>query len=149
MIFFQNKKGEFKKEKVSFKSDNDLLEEDAGVFIFDFENDGDNDVYIARGSTQYPAKSNFYKDVLFINDGTGNFFDYSSIVPVENSNSTCVKGADFDNDGDIDLFVGGGPIPFKYPYSDSSYLLENLSSNNELKFKNSNSKINLNKPLVL
>ena len=147
VIFFQNKKGEFKKEKVSFKSDNDLLEEDAGVFIFDFENDGDNDVYIARGSTQYPAKSNFYKDVLFINDGTGNFFDYSSIVPVENSNSTCVKGADFDNDGDIDLFVGGGPIPFKYPYSDSSYLLENLSSNNELKFKNSNSKINLNKPL--
>ena len=67
------------------------------------------------------------------------FFDYSSIVPVENSNSTCVKGAGFDNDGDIDLFVGGGPIPFKYPYSDSSYLLENLSSNYELKFKNSNS----------
>ena len=147
VIFFQNSKGEFKKEKVSFKSDNDLLEEDAGVFIFDFENDGDNDVYIARGSTQYPEKSNFYKDVLFINDGTGNFFDNSSIVPVQNSNSTCVKGADFDNDGDIDLFVGGGPIPFKYPYSDSSYLLENLSSNHELKFKNSNSKINPNKPL--
>ncbi len=110
VIFFQNKKGEFKKERVSFKSDNDLLEEDAGVFIFDFENDGDNDVYIARGSTQYPAKSNFYKDVLFINDGTGNFFDYSSIVPVENSNSTCVKGADFDNDGDLDLYVANGHL---------------------------------------
>ena len=57
---------------------------------------------------------------MFLNDGLGNFFDHSSIIPVKNSNSTCVKGADFDNDGDIDLFIGGGSMPSKYPYSDSS-----------------------------
>ena len=147
VIFFQNIKGGFDKKNISFKFDNDLLEEDAGVYIFDFENDGDNDIYIARGSAQHPAKSNFYKDVLFLNDGSGNFFDYSSIIPVKNSNSTCVKGADFDNDGDIDLFIGGGSMPSKYPYPDSTYLLENLSSNSELKFKKSNTKIKLNKPL--
>ena len=146
-IFFQKKNGQFTKKPINLKSDIDLLEEDSGIFIFDVENDGDNDIYIVRGSAQFPEKSEFYKDALWINDGKGNFSDFSYALPVYNSNGTAVKGADFDRDGDIDLFVGGGTKPSNYPIADSSYLLENESTEDKIYFKNSSNKIKFINPI--
>ncbi|MDG2396697.1 MAG: FG-GAP-like repeat-containing protein [Flavobacteriaceae bacterium] len=146
-IFFQNENGKFKKKQINLKSDSELLEEDSGIFIFDIENDGDNDIYIVRGSAQFPFKSKYYKDGLWVNDGHGEFSNHSDKLPPNRNNGSAVKGADFDNDGDIDLFVGAGIKPSNYPLSDSSYLIENISEGDNIGFVDSTEKIIIKKPI--
>ena len=68
----------------------------------DFDNDGNMDIFIPRGAwMQYPMRPS-----LLRNDGKGHFEDVTKqaglLEPV-NSNSAC--WADYDNDGDLDLFV--------------------------------------------
>jgi hypothetical protein len=132
--FLQQRDGSFKSTEVAYKHGEKLEEEDAGTLLFDADNDGDLDLYIARGCAQYPAGHEFYRDVLMINDGKGNFTESREGLPSMMSNSSAVKAADFDQDGDLDLFVGSRVLPFSYPKSDRSYLLRNESKGTKIKF---------------
>ncbi|MCJ7466741.1 MAG: VCBS repeat-containing protein [Maribacter sp.] len=132
--FLQQRDGSFKSTEVAYKHGEKLEEEDAGTLLFDADNDGDLDLYIARGCAQYPAGHEFYKDVLMINNGKGNFTESTEGLPAMMSNSSAVKAADFDQDGDLDLFVGSRVLPFSYPKPDRSYLLRNESTANKIKF---------------
>jgi hypothetical protein len=131
--FLQTPNSTFNEATVAYKSD-EKLEEDSSTLLFDADGDGDLDLYIARGSAQYPSGNELYKDKLMINDGKGNFSDYSQAIPDLNTNSSCVKAVDFDQDGDLDLFVGSRVLPFSYPSSDRSYIFENQSEGTTIKF---------------
>ncbi len=69
-----------------------------GAAMFDYDNDGDLDIYVANGHG--------YRNYLLKNDGSGNFTDVSREAGVDITVETHgVGSADIDNDGDADLFA--------------------------------------------
>ncbi|WP_297796747.1 VCBS repeat-containing protein [uncultured Eudoraea sp.] len=132
--FIQQKDGSFVQKEVNYKKGKDLEEEDAGTLLFDVDGDKDLDLYIARGCAQYPPGDALYRDVLFINDGNGTFSESSDGLPDMRTNSSAVRAADFDRDGDLDLFIGSRVLPMAYPKADRSYVLRNESTADKVRF---------------
>ena len=132
--FLQQADGQFTYQSVNYKADPDLKEEDTASLLFDADGDGDLDLYLVRGGAQLRAEDPLYQDLLLLNDGTGNFTPDSQALPQMYANGSCVKAADYDNDGDLDLFVGSRVLPNAYPLPDRSYLLRNDSEGTRVKF---------------
>ncbi|HAS57805.1 MAG TPA: hypothetical protein DCS64_04780, partial [Algoriphagus sp.] len=121
-VFLQSGNGTF--------SQRDLLPEgnpnfeEMGVLLIDLDNDGDLDLYLVSGSNEFPTNSAEYTDRVYLNDGAGNFSLDKNFNAIKASGST-VRAADFNQDGFIDLFVGGRTPIAQYPYPENSYLLQN------------------------
>ena len=114
--FIASNQKDFKKDKMS---------EDLGVLFFDYDKDGDQDLYVVSGSNEHDLNSTLQLDRLYENDGIGNFTKTSGIIPSVYASGSCVKAADIDNDGDVDLFIGGFQTPENYPQPGESQLLIN------------------------
>lgn len=115
--------------------------EDMGVLLFDAENDGDLDLYIVSGSYEMNPGSPALQDKFYLNDGKGHFQLSPQAIPQFLKSGSCIKAADFDHDGDLDLFVGGRVEPNKYPLPVSSYILRNDSSKGQVKFTDITSQV--------
>ncbi len=96
--------------------------EEMGAVFFDLEGDGDLDLYVATGGVESDPGDSNLADRLFINQGQGDFLPApEGSLPAFTESGTSVCAADFDRDGDVDLFVGGGSIPGDYPVPAKSY----------------------------
>ena len=99
--------------------------EDEGLLLFDADGDGDLDLYCVSGSYEGEANEPHYQDRLYLNDGRGRFALAADALPETRASGSCVRAADIDSDGDLDLFVAGRVVPGAYPLSPESYLLRN------------------------
>lgn len=120
-FFIQETNGKFTKWNGVPVLAKDRSFEDVDALIADFDNDGDNDLLVQSGGG---ASADKWFDRLYINTGNDNW-QRSELVPNSNYNGSCIAACDFDNDGDVDLFLGGRGEPLKYPYPGNSVIWEN------------------------
>ncbi len=134
-ILLQQKDGKFISKLLPQVIGNDTRRpESLGTLLFDVDNDGDLDLYLASGSNQFVANTKNYQDWFYTNDGKGNFTFNETAFPKNYTSKSCVKAVDFDNDGDLDLFIGGRVLPGQYPLPVSSYIYRNDSQKGLVKF---------------
>jgi hypothetical protein len=98
----------------------------------DYDGDGDLDLYAANwGAALAPPG-----DALFNNNGDGTFTDRASEAGVDNlGNSPAAAFADYDNDGDLDLYVAN--------FYDQDFLYQNDGSGNFSEVGRSQGLVNL------
>jgi enediyne biosynthesis protein E4 len=111
--------------------DGELATEDVTCACFDADGDGDLDLYIGSGSAEFSSNSTELIDRLYFNDGKGNLTKSDQLLPsFKFENTSTVKYADFDGDGDFDLFVGVRSRPQLIGIAPDSYLLINDGKGN-------------------
>ena len=105
-LMINNGKGDFETVLVdAFFADADG--EDAAAVFGDFDNDGDADLLVGRGSYEFKTGDPLQQNRLYLNDGSGSFETASSdLLPDSAFNTGTLAAADFDQDGDLDVFVG-------------------------------------------
>ena len=139
-FYIQKSDGSFYSKSFTFSKDHAKYE-DMDMILKDFDNDGDNDLYIVSGGNEFEPNSPILKDRLYINNGNGSFIFSNSSLPDNFSSGMRVTSSDYDKDGDMDLFVGGRVVPGSYPLPADSFLLENISDSSEIKFRNADESI--------
>jgi enediyne biosynthesis protein E4 len=112
------------------------LGEDLGSILFDADGDKDLDLYICSGGSEGRPNDKVFEDKFYVNDGKGNFTNNPNAIPAFATSTSCARAADYDNDGDLDLFVAGRNVPGEYPKFVDSYLFRNDSKSGIVKFSN-------------
>lgn len=117
----------------------ELNSEVVEAIAFDSEGDGDLDLYIAHGGSAFSQYSNELDDVIYLNDGKGNFEKVKDAIQFPKRISTGGVGiADYDGDGLQDIFVANRNSHLSYGTIGSGYLFHNEGNN---KYKQVDSKV--------
>ncbi|MDB5247948.1 MAG: RNA-binding protein [Segetibacter sp.] len=134
-VFLQQQNGKFVQQNLIPGDPSVKNAEDMGLLLFDADSDKDLDLYISSGGYEASPNSISYQDRFYVNDGKGNFKKNDNALPKNLTSKSCVRAADFDKDGDLDLFVAGRVEPWHYPKPVSSFIFRNDSRNGIVTFK--------------
>jgi hypothetical protein len=134
-IFLQQKNGKFVQQPLLSEADaKNKMADDLGILLFDVDGDGDLDLFIAHGGYGNEHNLAVYQDGLYVNNGKGLFTPDSLALPANHTSKFCVRAADFDHDGDLDLFISGRVDPWNYPKAVSSSIYRNDSTPGQIRF---------------
>ena len=138
-VFLQQASGKFIKSTQP-DLEKDSTYEDVGACIIDVNNDGFPDLIVASGGNEYYGKDVNLTPRIYFNDGKGNFLKNPQAFDSLFINASCVVPYDFNNDGFVDLFIGGRSVPWNYGEIPRSYLLQNDGKGNFKDVTNSRAK---------
>jgi hypothetical protein len=99
--------------------------EDMGALWLDVDGDGDLDLFVASGGAERQHGDPALRDRIYRNDGEGQFTRDDGVLPDVRESSGHACAADFDRDGDLDLFVAGRLVPGMFPDAPPSRLYRN------------------------
>lgn len=122
-LYLQTAAGFVEKSTPALKQYADF--EDVACLFFDCDNDGDLDLFVGAGGNIAAPKSRELQHRLYLNDGKGNFTIDLPAFPINTDNTSVVVANDFDNDGDLDLFVGARNVTQQYGTSPLSHIYIN------------------------
>ncbi len=123
MLLIQQPGGTFEpSNRAVFQADS--LSEDVDAAFFDADGDGDLDLFVVTAGNEWWGEADALLDRLYLNDA-GTFRRADEAVPEIYQNGSVVRPADFDGDGDVDLFVGGRVVAREYGRTPNSHLLRN------------------------
>ncbi|MCB0669332.1 MAG: VCBS repeat-containing protein, partial [Saprospiraceae bacterium] len=129
-LFIQASDGSFRSTNEKLLEEDRQSEDEEAVF-FDADGDGDADLLVVSGGNEFMRGHMALADRLYLNDGNGGFSRKSDAFGKEVFESgSCVAPADFDGDGDIDLFIGTRLLPAVYGIPVSGYLWANDGQGN-------------------
>lgn len=123
-LLFENFFGEF--IEVPIHPLEEYSEANAGMCWGDFDNDGDEDMYIASNRFTTPRPNRYYRS-----DGNGLLMSVNE--PPYTTDFGLYSGcavADYDNDGDLDLYVTTGGV-HGVPSQDTNVLYRNVDGNQQ------------------
>jgi hypothetical protein len=101
---------------------NDSISEDVVAVISDFNNDKLNDLIIGSGGGDFYNEMDPLKDRYFVQ--TDSIFS-KEMMPTYFGNTSVIRPFDYDNDGDLDVFIGSYAATNDFGGDETSYLLEN------------------------
>ncbi len=117
----------------------DAASEDTDAAFFDADADGDLDLYVVSGGSEFIPDSPLLHDRLYLNDGAGNFTK-DTTFPEINTSGTCVATFTADTEKPL-IFVGSSFIPRNFPVLPENRLL--VFENESYKLKTAEYRKNL------
>jgi len=123
---YLNQSGSYKADAREQPWSSKVAQEEMNPIWFDANADGLLDLYVSSGGVEAESGAPTLEDALYLNSASGLFSEaHAADHPRSATSSSVVASADFDQDGDLDLFVGGRVIPGDYPRAPASRLLRN------------------------
>lgn len=113
--------------------------EDSSALWFDADGDGDRDLLVTSGSSEFFEGDRRLRNRLYLRSTDAMQAPVFERAPAGALgglalNSHAVAASDVDGDGDQDLFIGSRSVPGRYPDTPASHLLRNESEGGSIRF---------------